>query len=222
LLDAVECGPTFGVPPGLIIPILAGGPDAFLYAAEGAEDDEHAAIAALAAQKFGPGDALVGIAASGATPFTLAAVRHAAALGALTGAIVNTADSPIAAAARHAVTIETGAEIIAGSTRLSAGTAQKIALNTLSSTVMIRLNKTYGPYMVDMRPTNAKLRARAIAITRAVAGVDEAAAAAALKAADMHVKTAIVMLRLACTAGDAKVRLDRAKGSLRTAIEAQH
>jgi N-acetylmuramic acid 6-phosphate etherase len=222
LLDAVECGPTFGVPPGLIIPILAGGPDAFLQAAEGAEDDADAAIAALAAQKFGPGDSLVGIAASGATPFTLAALRHAAALGAVTGAIVNAADSPIAAAARHPVTIDTGAEIIAGSTRLSAGTAQKIALNTLSSTVMIRLNKTFGPFMVDMRPTNAKLRARAIAITRAVAGVDEPAAAAALAAAGMHVKTAIVMLRAGCTAGDAKVRLDHAKGSLRSAIEAQH
>jgi N-acetylmuramic acid 6-phosphate etherase/N-acetylglucosamine-6-phosphate deacetylase len=222
LLDAVECGPTFGVPPGVIIPILAGGPDAFLQAAEGAEDDTDAAIAALTAQKFGPADSLVGIAASGATPFTLAAVRHAAALGAVTGAIVNAADSPIAAAARHPVTIDTGAEIIAGSTRLSAGTAQKIALNTLSSTIMIRLNKTFGPYMVDMRPTNAKLRARAIAITRAVAGVDEPAAAAALAAAGMHVKTAIVMLRAGCTAGDAKVRLDDAKGSLRTAIEAQH
>jgi len=222
LLDAVECGPTFGVPPGLIIPLLAGGPDAFLQAAEGAEDDTDAAIAALTAQNFGPGDALVGIAASGATPFTLAAVRHAAALGAVTGAIVNAADSPIAAASRHPVTIDTGAEIIAGSTRLSAGTAQKIALNTLSSTIMIRLNKTFGPYMVDMRPTNAKLRARAIAITRAVAGVDEAAAAAALAAAGMHVKTAIVMLRLGCTEVDAKVRLDRAKGSLRSAIEAQH
>jgi N-acetylmuramic acid 6-phosphate etherase len=222
LLDAVECGPTFGVPPGLIIPILAGGPDAFLHAAEGAEDDEHAAIAALAAQKIGPGDALVGIAASGATPFTLAAVRHAAALGAVTGAIVNAAASPVAAAARYPVTIESGPEIIAGSTRLAAGTTQKIALNTLSSTVMIRLNKTCGPYMVDMRPTNAKLRARAIAITCAIAGVNEAEAAAALTAADMHVKTAVVMLRHGCTAGDAKVRLDRAKGSLRTAIEAQH
>jgi N-acetylmuramic acid 6-phosphate etherase/N-acetylglucosamine-6-phosphate deacetylase len=222
LLDAVECGPTFGIPPGLIIPILAGGPDAFLQAAEGAEDDEAAALAALAAHEFSAGDALVGIAASGTTPFTLAALRHAASRGAVTGAIVNAAGTPIAAAARFPVVIATGPEVIAGSTRLSAGTAQKIALNTLSSTVMIRLNKTFGPYMVDMRPTNAKLRARAIAITCAIAGVDEAAAAAALAAADLHVKSAIVMLRQNCTAGDAKVKLARANGSLRTAIEAQH
>jgi N-acetylglucosamine-6-phosphate deacetylase len=120
------------------------------------------------------------------------------------------------------VVIATGAETIAGSTRLSAGTAQKIALNTLSSTVMIRLHKTFGPYMVDMRPTNAKLRARALAMTMAIAAVDEPAAAAALQAASMHVKTAILMLRCGCTAGDAKVKLVAAKGSLRRAIEAQH
>jgi N-acetylglucosamine-6-phosphate deacetylase len=221
-LDAVECGPTFGVPDGLIIPILAGGPAAFAHAAEGAEDDEAAAIAALTAQGLTAADALVGIAASGATPFTLAAVRHAAALGSVTGAIVNAPGSPIAAAAAYPVVIATGAETIAGSTRLSAGTAQKIALNTLSSTVMIRLHKTFGPYMVDMRPTNAKLRARALAMTMAIAAVDEPAAAAALQAASMHVKTAILMLRCGCTAGDAKVKLVAAKGSLRRAIEAQH
>jgi N-acetylmuramic acid 6-phosphate etherase/N-acetylglucosamine-6-phosphate deacetylase len=201
LLDAVECGPTFGVPEGIIIPILAGGPKTFLRAVEGAEDDSHAAAAALEARGFAAGDALVGIAASGATPFTLAAVRYAASIGALTGAIVNNVGAPIAAAADVAVVIDSGAEIIAGSTRLSAGTVQKVALNVLSSTVMIRLGKTLGPYMVDVRATNAKLRRRAVGIVAAVAGVDEAAAAAALSGAGGEVRAAVQLLR-----GDTDVR----------------
>jgi len=194
LLDAVECGPTFGVPEGAIIPILAGGEKAFLRAVEGAEDDSHAAVAVLQAHGFTAGDALVGIAASGATPFTLAAVRYAASIGALTGAIVNNVGSPVAEAADVAVVIDSGAEVIAGSTRLSAGTVQKVALNVLSSTVMIRLGKTLGPYMVDVRATNAKLRRRAAGIVAAVAGVDAAAAAAALRDAGGEVRGALAGL----------------------------
>jgi N-acetylmuramic acid 6-phosphate etherase/N-acetylglucosamine-6-phosphate deacetylase len=218
LLDAVECGPTFGVQDGVIIPILAGGEGAFLRAVEGAEDDAAAAVAALAAHGFAAGDALVGIAASGATPFTLAAVRHARGLGALTGAMVNNLGTPIAAAAEIAVEINSGAEMIAGSTRLSAGTTQKIALNILSSTVMIRLGKTFGPYMVDVRATNDKLRRRAARIVAAIAGVDEAEAAAALGQADMQVKTAVVMLKLGITADAARGRLDGARGRLRSVM----
>jgi N-acetylmuramic acid 6-phosphate etherase/N-acetylglucosamine-6-phosphate deacetylase len=217
LLDAVECGPTFGAPDGLIVPILAGGDAAFLRAVEGAEDSAEAAKAALEAAGFGPGDALVGIAASGATPFTLAAVQYARAAGGLTGAIVNNAGGPIAAAAEIPVTILSGAEVIAGSTRLSAGTVQKIALNVLSSTVMIRLGKVFGPHMVDMRATNAKLRRRAVRMVTAIAGCDEAAAAAALAAADMHVKTAVLVARGA-GAAEARVLLEQAGGSLRRAL----
>jgi N-acetylmuramic acid 6-phosphate etherase/N-acetylglucosamine-6-phosphate deacetylase len=220
LLDAVECGPTFGVPDGVIIPILAGGPGAFLRAAEGAEDDGQAAIAALAAQNFGPADALVGIAASGATPFTLAALRHARDVGGLTGAIVNNAGGPIAQAAEIAVAIESGPEVIAGSTRLSAGTVQKIALNVLSSTVMIRLGKTYGPYMVDVRATNEKLRGRALRILMTLTAADEASAQAALAAAGMRVKTAVVMLRRGVDAAAADKILADAKGFLRAALTA--
>ncbi|OYV59857.1 MAG: N-acetylglucosamine-6-phosphate deacetylase, partial [Acidocella sp. 21-58-7] len=171
LLDAVECGPTFGISEGVIIPLLAGGDMAFLRAAEGAEDNREAAIAALNAEAFSAADALIGIAASGATPFTLAAIEHAQALGGLTGAIVNNVNTAIAAAAQIAVEINSGPEIIAGSTRLSAGTTQKIALNILSSTIMIKLGKTYGPYMVDVRASNEKLRRRAARITAAIAGV---------------------------------------------------
>jgi N-acetylmuramic acid 6-phosphate (MurNAc-6-P) etherase len=148
----------------------------------------------LQAHGFTAGDALVGIAASGATPFTLAAVRYAASIGALTGAIVNNVGSPVAEAADVAVVIDSGAEVIAGSTRLSAGTVQKVALNVLSSTVMIRLGKTLGPYMVDVRATNAKLRRRAAGIVAAVAGVDAAAAAAALRDAGGEVRGALAGL----------------------------
>jgi N-acetylglucosamine-6-phosphate deacetylase len=219
LLDAVECGPTFGIPDGLIVPILAGGDMAFLHAVEGAEDDEEAAIAALRAHDFSAADALVGIAASGGTPFTLAAIRYAAALGALTGAILNTPGGKLAEAAQIAVQIASGAEIIAGSTRLSAGSTQKIALNILSSTVMIRLGKTFGPYMVDVRATNDKLRRRAIRMTAKIANVSEPAALLALEACRMHVKTAVVMLSRALSPEEAAQCLTRAGGSLRRALD---
>jgi N-acetylmuramic acid 6-phosphate etherase len=218
LLDAVECGPTFGVSDGLIVPILAGGDPALLKAIEGAEDNEDAAAFALRGHGFSTADALVGIAASGITPFTLAALRYAAAIGAFTGAIVNNAATPIAAAANIAVVIGSGPEVIAGSTRLAAATAQKVALNVLSSTVMIRLNKTYGPYMVDMRATNVKLRRRAARIVAAIASVDEAAAVTALRDAGDEVKTAVVMIRLKLGAAAARKRLTSAEGSLRMAL----
>jgi N-acetylmuramic acid 6-phosphate etherase/N-acetylglucosamine-6-phosphate deacetylase len=217
-LDAVECRPTFGVEEGLIIPLLAGGADAFIQAAEGAEDDEDAAVAALEAHGFGPGDTLVGIAASGTTPFTLAALAHARALGGLTGAIFNNPGAAMERAAALPVAIASGAEIIAGSTRLSAGSTQKIALNTLSSAVMIRLGKTYGPYMVDMRASNAKLRRRALAMVRRITSADEASAALALSACDMHVKTAVLMLMRQLSAGDARRALAAARGSLRQTL----
>ena len=219
LLDAVECGPTFGVPDGLIIPLLAGGDGAFLHAVEGAEDDEAAAITALRDHNLSAADALIGIAASGQTPFTLAAVTYARERGALTGAIVNNRGTALAAAAAIAVVIDSGAEIIAGSTRLSAGTAQKVALTILSSTVMIRLGKIHGPYMVDLRATNAKLRGRAVRITAVLAGVTEAEAQAVLARADYSVKPAIVMLRLDLALEAAKDRLRAAGGSLRAALK---
>jgi N-acetylmuramic acid 6-phosphate etherase/N-acetylglucosamine-6-phosphate deacetylase len=218
LLDAVECRPTFGVEPGLIVPLLAGGPGAFIQAAEGAEDDEAAARAALDEHGFNAQDALVGIAASGSTPFTLAALRHAAGLGGLTGAIVNNVGSAMAKTAEVAVEIISGPEIIAGSTRLSAGSTEKIALNTLSSAVMIRLGKTYGPFMVDMRASNAKLRRRALRMVMALTGVDEPKASLELEACEMHVKVAVLAIRLGLTPEAARARLAAAGGSLRRAL----
>ncbi len=200
------------------MPLLAGGPSAFIQAAEGAEDDEQAARAALDEHGFNAGDALVGIAASGNTPFTLAALRHAAGLGGLTGAIVNNPGTSMAKAAEIAVEIVSGAEIIAGSTRLSAGSTEKIALNILSSAVMIRLGKTYGPFMVDMRASNAKLRGRALRMVMALTGADERRASLELEACGMHVKTAVLAIRLGLTPEAARGRLAAAGGSLRRAL----
>jgi N-acetylmuramic acid 6-phosphate etherase/N-acetylglucosamine-6-phosphate deacetylase len=219
MLDAAECTPTFGIPPGLIIPILAGGPAAFLNAVEGAEDSANQAIAALSAQNFSAADSLIGIAASGATPFTLAAIRHAKSLGALTGAIVNNPGTEIAASADIAIEIFSGPEIIAGSTRLSAGTTQKIALNTVSSTIMVRLHKTYGPYMVDLQATNAKLRRRAAQITATIAHTTQAEAEATLATTNHEIKPAIVALHLNTTLANATARLAATGGDLRKALQ---
>ncbi len=218
LLDAVECGPTFGVGEEALVPLLAGGPAALLHAVEGAEDDTQAAIDALASHKLGPGDAVLGIAASGRTPFTLAAIRYANERGALSAALVNNSGTPMASAARIAIVIESGPEIIAGSTRLSAGTAQKIALNTLSSTVMIRLGKTFGPYMVDLRVSNAKLAQRAVRMAATLAGVTDDDAAGALALTAWQVKPAVVMLRLGLEPARAREVLQAARGSLRRAL----
>lgn len=219
-LDAVECRPTFGVEPGLIIPLLAGGAGAFIQAAEGAEDDEDAARAALAAHDFSAKDVLVGIAASGTTPFTLSALSTAASLGGLTGAIVNNPCSLIAKQAEIAVELSSGAEIIAGSTRLSAGTSQKIALNILSSVVMIRLGRTYGPFMVDLRASNEKLRRRALRMVMAITGADEPKAQAALQNANGQVKLAVLMLKTGLTLEAAQTCLNKAGSSLRRALAA--
>jgi N-acetylmuramic acid 6-phosphate etherase len=210
VLDAAECGPTFGT--DLVRGVIAGGPVALTEAVEGAEDTfDPADLADLSAA-----DALVGITASGRTPYVLGALEHARAAGALTVAIVNNAGSE--ASADVVIELLTGPEVLAGSTRLTAGTAQKVVLNALSTSVMIALGKAYGPRMVDVRATNAKLRRRAVRIVRDAAGVDEEAATAALAAAGGHAKTAIVALLAGVDAAEAAVRLDRARGRVRDAL----
>ncbi len=210
VLDAAECGPTFGT--DLVRGVIAGGPRALTEAIEGAEDAfDPADLADLTAA-----DALVGITASGRTPYVLGALDYARAAGALTVAIVNNAGSE--ASADVVIELLTGPEVLAGSTRLTAGTAQKVVLNALSTSVMIALGKAYGPRMVDLRLTNAKVRRRAVRIVRDAAGVDEEAAAAALTAAGGHAKTAIVALLAGVDATEAAVRLDRARGRVRDAI----
>nr|WP_082955148.1 N-acetylmuramic acid 6-phosphate etherase [Mycobacterium mantenii] len=210
VLDAAECGPTFGT--DLVRGVIAGGAAALTEAIEGAEDAfEPTDLADLTAS-----DVLVGITASGRTPYVLGALEHARAAGALTVAIVNNPSSE--AAADVMIELLTGPEVLAGSTRLTAGTAQKVVLNALSTSVMIALGKAYGPRMVDVRATNAKVRRRAVRIVRDAAGVDEETAAAALAAAAGHAKTAIVALVAGVDACEAAARLDRARGRVRDAL----
>nr|WP_158086657.1 N-acetylmuramic acid 6-phosphate etherase [Mycobacterium scrofulaceum] len=210
VLDAAECAPTFGT--DLVRGVIAGGPAALTEAIEGAEDAfDPADLADLTAA-----DALVGITASGRTPYVLGALEHARAAGALRVAIVNNPGSQ--ASADVVIELLTGPEVLAGSTRLTAGTAQKVVLNALSTSVLIALGKAYGPRMVDVRATNTKLRRRAVRIVREAAGVDEETAAAALAAAGGHAKTAIVALRAGVDAAEAAARLDRARGRVRAAL----
>ncbi|GMV44853.1 MAG: N-acetylmuramic acid 6-phosphate etherase [Pseudomonadota bacterium] len=218
MLDAVELLPTFSWPRERACALLAGGTGAMFVAAEGAEDDRAQGAAELAALTPAPNDVVLLVAASGSTPYVLGAAEAARAAGALTVAVVNNPGSALAAAADVAVVLDTGPEVISGSTRLKAGTAQKIALNSFSSSVMVRLNKTYGHLMVDLRATNAKLERRALALTLLASGADEAAAHAALVACGQRVKTAIVMLRRGVDAAGAEALLAAAGGSVRRAL----
>ncbi len=221
-LDAAECVPTFGVPPNLIVAVMAGGDTALHRAAEGSEDDDGAGAADLRAQAVGATDVVVGISASGRTPYVLGALEAAGDVRAATVAVVNNAGSPLAAAADHAIEVLTGPEVVSGSTRLTAGTAQKIVLNTISTTVMVRLGKTYGSRMIEVQATNDKLRRRATRIVREITGVDEDAARAALIAAGWRVKTALIVLLGGVSADVALRRLNAAGGRVREALGRPH
>jgi N-acetylmuramic acid 6-phosphate etherase len=193
-IDAAELAPTFGWPTDRAIALMAGGAGAFVHAVEGAEDDGPAAIAALDAVGMGPMDVVIGLAASGRTPFVVAGLDHARAAGALTIAIGNNPDGAITRSAEIALTAATGAEVLAGSTRMKAGTAQKALLNCLSTGIFVRMGYVYRGRMVEMRPTNVKLNARAVQMVAELADVDASRAADALAQADQSIKLAIVML----------------------------
>jgi N-acetylmuramic acid 6-phosphate etherase len=218
VLDAAECPPTFGSSPDTVVALMAGGETANTRAIEGAEDDADAGADALRAQGLTADDVVVGIAASGRTAYVVGALRHARDLGVPTVAIVNNAGSPMAGVAAHAVELLTGPEVIAGSTRLSAGTAQKIALSTLSTAVMVRLGKTYGPYMIDMHASNLKLRRRALRMIQRITNANEDTAARTLSDADGSLKTAVVALLTNCSVSEAKRRLDLVGGRVRDAV----
>lgn len=218
VLDASELPPTFGVDPGLVEGRIAGGDGALRRAVEGAEDDADAG--ARVVDDVGAKDVVIGISASGGAPFVRAALRAARVRGARTVAIVNAAGGALVQDADVAVVAATGAEPIQGSTRMRAGTAQKIVLNSISTGAMIRLGKTYGNRMVDLVATNAKLRARSERLVRELAG-DVAAdidARALLEAAGGSVKTAIVMARRGVDRGTADVLLRAARGRLARAL----
>jgi N-acetylmuramic acid 6-phosphate etherase len=218
LLDSVELYPTFSWPPERAVALLAGGQQALFRAVEGAEDQVDQGVMDIRAQKVGPHDVVILLAASGGTPYTMGALEEARRLGALTIGIGNNIDSPVALKAECGITLDTGSELISGSTRLKAGTAQKITLNTLSSSIMVKLNKTYGNLMVDLKPTNAKLKRRAERLTVLATGIDEATARSTLEACNHQVKTAIVAILAKVDVAEAAAKLDAAHGSVRAAI----
>lgn len=193
VLDAAECRPTFNVPAELVQGIIAGGEAALARATEASEDDRTAGVADLTAHGFAAGDALVGIAASGRTPYVLGAIEAARETGALTIGISCTPNSELAGVAAVAITPLVGPEVVTGSTRMKAGTATKLVLNMLSTAAMVRLGHVYGNLMVNVQPTNEKLRERARRIVSEAAGVDPDEAAAWLERAGNHVRTAIDM-----------------------------
>jgi N-acetylmuramic acid 6-phosphate etherase len=217
VLDASECPPTYNTPPDLVQGIIAGGDAALRVSVERAEDDPMQGRRDLEAHGFTARDALVGIAASGRTPYVLGGIEYARSLGALTVSLACVPGSPIAAEAGLAITPVTGPEIVTGSTRMKAGTATKLVLNMLSTGVLIRLGYVYGNLMVNVQPTNTKLADRAARIIRSVTGVTEAQAAQLLAEAG-SVKAAIVMHRLGLTRADAEARLAAAQGRLRDAL----
>jgi N-acetylmuramic acid 6-phosphate etherase len=220
VLDASECPPTFNTDPEEIAGLIAGGPAAMVTSVEGAEDDAGQAAADLDARGVGAADVVVGISASGRTPYAVGAVRHARAVGALTVGLSCNADSPLAAAADHGIEIVVGPELITGSTRLKAGTAQKLVLNMISTISMIRLGKTYGNLMVDVRASNEKLRARSRRIVRLATGAPDEAIEAALTATGGEVKHAILTILGGVDATTAERLLAASGGHLRAALTA--
>jgi N-acetylmuramic acid 6-phosphate etherase len=218
VLDAAECPPTFQVPPELVRGIIAGGEQALSRATEASEDDPEAGVRDLLASGFGPGDALVGIAASGRTPYVLGAVAAARKMGALTGGISCTPDSELSRAVQFPMEPKPGPEILAGSTRLRAGTATKMVLNMISTGVMIRLGYVYGNLMVNVQPTNRKLEDRARRIIEQAAGVTEERAAELLEQSGRSVRTAIVMEKKKVSREEAESLLLKAGGKIGEAL----
>jgi len=219
VLDASECPPTFDTPAGQVQGHIAGGPVAITDAVEGAEDDDAAGAALMDELAVGGTDAIVGISASGRTPYVLGAVLAARRRGAVTVAIVNTSGSELAAVVAIPIEVVTGPEIISGSTRLRAGTAQKLVLNMLSTITMVKLGRTLGNLMVDVRISNAKLRARAVRIVSLATGVETAAARELFERAGRETKTAIAVGLTGLAVEDARAELTAASGHLREVLD---
>ncbi|MCH5674672.1 N-acetylmuramic acid 6-phosphate etherase [Streptomyces gilvus] len=220
VLDASECPPTFNTRPEQVVGLVAGGPAAMVTSVEGAEDSADLARADLDALALTPADTVVGVSASGRTPYAIAAVQHARALGALTVGLACNADSALAAAAEHGIEVVVGAELLTGSTRLKAGTAQKLVLNMLSTITMIRLGKTYGNLMVDVRASNDKLRARSRRIVALATGASDDEIERALATTDGEVKNAILTLLTGVDGPTAARLLEDSRGHLRAALAA--
>ncbi|MFE7331038.1 N-acetylmuramic acid 6-phosphate etherase [Streptomyces sp. NPDC057565] len=220
VLDASECPPTFNTDPSEVVGLIAGGPSAMVTAVEGAEDSKELAAADLDGLDLTPDDTVVGISASGRTPYAIGAVEHARAKGALTIGLSCNADSALGAAAEHPIEVVVGPELLTGSTRLKAGTAQKLVLNMLSTITMIRLGKTYGNLMVDVRASNEKLRARSRRIVSLATGASDTEIEAALAATDGEVKNAILAILGQVDGPTAATLLSASDGHLRAALAA--
>jgi N-acetylmuramic acid 6-phosphate etherase len=219
VLDAAECPPTFGVPPSLVRGIMAGGERALTQSLEGVEDDPQAGVRDLEAAGFGPGDVLVGISASGRTPYALGAVGKARQLKAVTCGISCVRDSELSRAVQYPMEPVPGPEILTGSTRLRAGTATKLILNMISTAVMVRLGHVYGNLMVNVQPTNQKLEDRARRIIQEATGVTYDQAAELLDRAGRSVRVAIIIQKKQISREEAEILLARSKGRIREALK---
>ncbi|WP_206999789.1 N-acetylmuramic acid 6-phosphate etherase [Trinickia mobilis] len=218
LMDSVELYPTFSWPKNRAIALLAGGSRAIWESIEGAEDDERQGASDFLSIKPVANDVVLAIAASGGTPYVLGALRAARKAGALTIGLANNPDAAVITEAQIGVALDTGPEVISGSTRLKAGTAQKIALNSFSSALMVGLNKVYGNLMVDLRPTNAKLIRRSVNLTRHATGASDELARRTLESCGFQVKVAIVALKRGIGVTEAESQLAAVDGSVRRAI----
>lgn len=218
VLDATECPPTFGVSPKLIQAVIAGGRRALTAAVEGAEDNAAAGARDLAARKISSQDVIVGLTASGATPYVMGALRYARRRKATTIAVTCNRGAPITKLARIVIAPEVGPEVVAGSTRMKAGTAQKLVLNMLSTATMVRLGHVYDNWMINVARTNTKLRRRAVRVLEEAAGASVSEAERALRHARHDLRVALVMLKRGETAADARRRLKAAHGDIRNAL----
>lgn len=218
VLDAAECPPTFGTPPRMVRAIIAGGARALRHAAEGAEDSAARGARDLAAARVSKRDVVVGVAASGKTPYVIGAIRTAKHRGAVTVGVTSNAKSPLARQAKIGIVVATGPEAIAGSTRLKAGTAQKMVLNLLSTAAMVRLGRVYGNWMIYVALTNQKLRRRGERILEEAAGVSASAARHALRQAGHNLPTALVMLKTGSSSSEARRMLGDARGNVALAF----
>lgn len=218
ILDASECPPTFGTDPSLVEGIIAGGNAAVFKAVEGAEDDEELGIKEIQDRNINSNDSVIGITASGRTPFVISAIREAKKLGAVTIAVSNNEDSKVKYEADIAITPIVGPEVVMGSTRMKAGTSQKLVLNMITTTVMIKLGKVYGNLMVDLQPTNEKLMDRAVRIVAYATGINEESAKNYINQSDKDPKIAIVMIKTGCSKEEAEKMLSIGNGIISNAI----
>ncbi|MEU6716638.1 N-acetylmuramic acid 6-phosphate etherase [Nonomuraea sp. NPDC046802] len=208
VLDASECPPTFGTDPSLVQGVIAGGPDALTRSVEGAEDDPEAGAAAMKDLEVGALDSVVGVSASGRAPFVLGALSEATGRGALTVGLSCNDGAPLSAAAQHAIEVVVGPEVVTGSTRLKAGTAQKLVLNMISTISMVKLGRTYGNKMIEMSAMNSKLAGRAVRMVSDITGADGETAGAALNAAGGQAKIAVLMIQHGLDADGARALLE--------------